>query len=47
MKREDYKEIEMLIEKYFNAETSLEEESRIKDYYRATPHAEIPEAIRS
>lgn len=46
MKREDYKEIEILIEKYFNAETSLEEESLIRSYYKNTPQAEMPESIR-
>lgn len=46
MKREDYNEIEILIDKYFNAETSLAEESRIRDYYRNTPNEEIPADIR-
>ena len=45
MKRDDYKKIEALIEKYFNAETSLEEESIIKSYYKNTPQQEMPESL--
>ncbi len=45
MKKDDYKKIETLIEKYFNAETSLEEELLIKSYYKNTPQKEMPESL--
>ncbi|HRF90496.1 MAG TPA: hypothetical protein PLF65_06825, partial [Desulfobacter postgatei] len=46
MKREEYSEIENLIERYFNAETTLEEESLIRKYYRNTPVNEIEPQLR-
>jgi hypothetical protein len=46
MKREEYSEIENLIERYFNAETTLEEESLIRKYYRNTPVDEIEPQLR-
>jgi len=46
MKREEYSEIENLIERYFNAETTLEEESLIRKYYRNTPVNEIEPKLR-
>jgi len=46
MKREEYSGIENLIERYFNAETTLEEESLIRKYYRNTPVNEIEPQLR-
>ena len=38
--------ISSLIEKYFNAETSLSEEALIKRYYRETPDVEMSNELR-
>ncbi|MDD3273690.1 MAG: hypothetical protein PHV46_06550, partial [Bacteroidales bacterium] len=38
--------ISSLIEKYFNAETSLSEETLIKRYYRETPDVEMSNELR-
>lgn len=46
MKRKEYRDIENLIERYFNAETTLEEESLIRKYYRNTPENEIEPQLR-
>ncbi len=39
----DYKLMEQLLEKYFEGETSLKEESRLRDYFQ---HEDVPEALR-
>lgn len=46
MKKDEYRDIENLIERYFNAETTLEEESLIRKYYRNTPENEIEPQLR-
>ncbi|MCO6479467.1 MAG: hypothetical protein J5I94_22725 [Phaeodactylibacter sp.] len=39
----DYKVMEQLLEKYFDGETSLKEESRLRDYFR---REDVPEALQ-
>ncbi|MCB0593017.1 MAG: hypothetical protein H6557_36345 [Lewinellaceae bacterium] len=39
----DYKVMEQLLDKYFDGETSLQEESRLREYFR---RADVPEALQ-
>ena len=39
----DSKQIEQLLEKYWNTETSLEEEQQLRDFFRGES---IPEALK-
>lgn len=41
----DYKHITVLVEKYWEGETSLEEEAILRDFF-STPHAGLPEALQ-
>lgn len=41
----DYKEITVLVEKYWEGETSLEEEAVLRDFF-STPHPALPEALQ-
>ncbi|WP_160711114.1 hypothetical protein [Chitinophaga solisilvae] len=41
----DYKSISMLLEKYWEGETSLEEEAELREFF-STPHPDLPEALQ-
>ncbi|OJV22777.1 MAG: hypothetical protein BGO30_00170 [Bacteroidetes bacterium 41-46] len=47
MKRVSETEVILLIEKYFNAETSLSEEEQIRDYYRRTPDVVMSNELKA
>jgi len=47
MKRVSENEVALLIEKYFNAETSLSEEEQIREYYRCTSDEIMSEELKA